>query len=357
MNRAARATIDSAALRANLRTLRGASDARIMAVIKADGYGHGIVPVARALADADAFAVARLEEALSIREAGLHNRIILLEGLFHAEQLALAAQLGLELVVHAPQQLQMLESLTDSHRYPVWLKLDTGMNRLGFEPGAAAELVRRLHACAAVQGPNQLMTHLANADDPDDATTARQVELFSDAVGDLPGERTIANTAGMLAWPDSCADWVRPGIGLYGVSPFASKNGADLGLRPVMTLVSELIAVKTVAAGGRVGYGGAWTASHPTRIGVAAVGYGDGYPRHLGSGTPVRLGAATGRIVGRISMDMITIDLEDAPDAKVGDEVMLWGDGLPVETLARLAGTIPYELLCGVTRRVAMRVV
>ncbi|MGB5622577.1 MAG: alanine racemase, partial [Gammaproteobacteria bacterium] len=259
MNRAARATIDSSALRANLRTLRGSADARIMAVIKADGYGHGIVPVARALADADAFAVARLEEALSIREAGLNNRIILLEGLFHTEQLELSAQLGLELVVHAPQQLQMLEAMRGSNRYPVWLKLDTGMNRLGFEPGAAAELVRRLGACAAVEGPVQLMTHLANADDPDDATTARQVELFGASVGGLPGERTIANTAGMLAWPESCADWVRPGIGLYGVSPFANKNGTDLGLRPVMTLVSELIAVKTVAPGARVGYGGAWT--------------------------------------------------------------------------------------------------
>jgi len=357
VNRAARATIDSSALRANLRALRGTADARIMAVIKADGYGHGIVPVARALADADAFAVARLEEALSIREAGLSNRIVLLEGLFHTEQLELSAQLGLELVVHAPHQLQMLDAVSGSHRYPVWLKLDTGMNRLGFEPGAAAELVRRLNDCAAVRGPIHLMTHLANADDPDDATTARQVEAFGDAVDGLPGERTIANTAGMLAWPESRADWARPGIGLYGVSPFASRNGTDLGLRPVMTLVSELIAVKTVAAGARVGYGGAWTASQPTRIGVAAVGYGDGYPRHLGNGSPVRLGEATGRIVGRISMDMITIDLDDAPDAKVGDEVMLWGDGLPVETIARLAGTIPYELLCGVTGRVAMRVV
>jgi len=357
VNRAARATIDSAALRANLHALRGKRDARIMAVIKADGYGHGIVPVARALAEADAFAVARLEEAVSIRNAGLGNRVILLEGLFHAEQLSLAAQLDLDLVVHAPEQLEMLEGAGSNHRYRVWLKLDTGMNRLGFEPAAAAELARRLHDCPAVRGPANLMTHLANADDPDDPTTAAQVRLFAEVVEGLPGERTIANTAGMLAWANSIADWVRPGIGLYGVSPFAQGSGADLGLRPVMTLVSELIAVKTVGAGSRVGYGGVWTAKSPTRIGVAAIGYGDGYSRHLGNGTPVRIGEATGRIVGRISMDMITIDLQDAPHARVGDEVLLWGEGLPVETLARLAGTIPYELLCGVTRRVAMRVV
>jgi alanine racemase len=357
VNRAARATIDSAALRANLHALRGKRDARIMAVIKADGYGHGIVPVARALAEADAFAVARLEEAVSIRKAGLGNRIILLEGLFHPEQLSLAAQLDLDLVVHAPEQLEMLDGANPNHRYRVWLKLDTGMNRLGFEPAAAAELAHRLHNCPAVRGPANLMTHLANADDPDDPTTAAQVRQFAEVVEGLPGERTIANTAGMLAWENSVADWVRPGIGLYGVSPFARGSGADLGLRPVMTLVSELIAVKTVVAGSRVGYGGVWTAKSPTRIGVAAIGYGDGYSRHLGNGTPVRIGEATGRIVGRISMDMITIDLHDAPHARVGDEVLLWGEGLPVETLARLAGTIPYELLCGVTRRVAMRVV
>jgi alanine racemase len=357
VNRAARATIDSAALRANLHALRGKRDARIMAVIKADGYGHGIVPVARALAEADAFAVARLEEAVSIRKAGLRNRVILLEGLFHPEQLNLAAELDLELVVHAPEQLEMLDCASSNHRYPVWLKLDTGMNRLGFEPAVASELAHRLHTCPAVRGPANLMTHLANADDPDDLTTAAQVRLFSEVVEGLPGERTIANTAGMLAWEDSVADWVRPGIGLYGVSPFSQGSGTDLGLKPVMTLVSELIAVKTVAAGSRVGYGGVWTAKDPTRIGVAAIGYGDGYSRHLGDGTPVRIGEATGRIVGRISMDMITIDLEDAPRARVGDEVLLWGEGLPVETLARLAGTIPYELLCGVTRRVAMRVV
>ncbi len=355
MNRAARATIDSAALRANLRTLRGAADARVMAVIKADGYGHGIVPVARALEEADAFAVARLEEAAAIRDAGLGNRIILLEGLFHAEQLGLAARLGLELVVHAPGQIEMLESVSGSARFPVWLKLDTGMNRLGFDPSAAGALLARLEVCPAVEGPVFLMTHLANADDPADATTAAQLETFAAAVNGLPGERTIANTAGMLAWPESRADWVRPGIGLYGVSPFADGSGADLGLRPVMTLVTELIAIKTVAAGARVGYGGAWTAPVPTRIGVAAIGYGDGYPRALGNGTPVRVGDADGRLVGRISMDMITIDLRDAPGARVGDEVLLWGDGLPVETLARIAGTIPYELLCGVTRRVAMR--
>lgn len=358
MNRAARATIDTSALRANLRAAaRRAPGSRVMAVIKANAYGHGIVPVARALADADAFAVARLEEAVAIRHAGLRNRIVLLEGVFHDDQLGLAAELGLELVVHDIEQVAMLEAADASYRYPVWLKLDTGMNRLGFEPAAAGELVRRLQVCPAVAAPMHLMTHLACADDPEDVTTRDQIESFHMAIADLAGDRSIANSAGLLNWPDSHVDWVRPGIMLYGVSPFAASSGADLGLRPAMTLGSELIAVKRVPAGGRVGYGGVWTAPAETPVGVAAIGYGDGYSRHLGNGTPVRVGESHGRLVGRISMDLITIDLSDVPEPRVGDPVVLWGEGLPVETLARAAGTIPYELLCGVTQRVAMRVV
>jgi alanine racemase len=358
VNRAARATIDSAALRSNLRAAAAqTAGSRVMAVIKANAYGHGIVPAARALAAADAFGVARLEEAVAIRHAGLANRIVLLEGVFHVEQLGLAAEMGLELVVHDPVQIEMLEAAGGSHRYPVWLKLDTGMNRLGFEPARAGDLVRRLRACAAVGKNLHLMTHLACADQPADATTAAQIDAFNAAIAGLAGERSIANSAGLMAWRDSHADWVRPGIMLYGVSPFADSTGPELGLRPVMTLASELIAVKRVPAGARVGYGGVWTAPEETPIGVAAIGYGDGYSRHIGSGTPVLVGGFEARIVGRISMDLITIDLGSAPDARVGDPVVLWGDGLPVELLARAAGTIPYELLCGVTQRVGIRVV
>lgn len=358
MNRAARATIDTSALRANLETARQASGgARVMAVIKANAYGHGIVPTARALSGADAFAVARMEEASAIREAGMEQVLILLEGVFHAEQLPQASSLEAELVVHSLEQLEMLEQYAGAYRFRVWLKVDTGMNRLGFPPEDAPELERRLAACPAVDGRPRLMTHLASADDQTDSFTPDQIRRFLDATAGLEGERTIANSAGVLAWPDSHSDWVRPGIMLYGVSPFAGRTGGDLGLRPVMTLASELIAVKTVPAGGRVGYGGVWTASRETRIGVAAIGYGDGYTRHLGSGTPVLVRGKTATLAGRISMDLITLNLEEIPDARVGDEVILWGAGLPVENLARKAGTIPYELLCGVTQRVAMRLV
>jgi len=358
VNRAARATIDTAALRANLAVARkAAAGARVMAVIKANAYGHGLVPTARALMDADAFAVARLEEAAQIRRAGLAPRLILLEGVFHAEQMAAAAQLDAELVVHSPEQVEMLEQYGGGHRFPVWLKIDTGMNRLGFPPASTAELVGRLAACQAVAGRARLMTHLASADVPTDPETPEQIQRFAAVTADLEGERTVANSAGLLAWPDSRLDWVRPGIMLYGVSPFEGRSGPDLGLRPVMSLASELIAIKTVPAGGRVGYGGVWTASKDTRIGVAAVGYGDGYTRHLASGTPVMVRGQSASLVGRVSMDLITIDLETVPDARIGDEVLLWGASLPVERLAKAAGTIPYELLCGVTQRVAMRVV
>lgn len=358
MNRAARAKIDSAALRANLSTVRrAASGARVMAVIKANAYGHGIVPTARALAEADAFAVARVEEASAIREAGLDQRLILLEGVFHAEQLAQAAALGAELVVHSPEQIEMLENFGGDSDFRVWLKIDTGMNRLGFPPEAAHELYRRLVACSAVSEPPCLMTHLAFADETTNPATSGQITQFLEATAGLEGERSIANSAGVLAWPDSHADWVRPGIMLYGVSPFDGRYGHQLGLRPVMTLASELIAVKTVSAGSRVGYGGVWTASRDTRIGVAAIGYGDGYTRHLGSGTPVVVRGTMASLVGRISMDMVTIDLQEVPDACVGDEVVLWGEALPVERLAKAARTIAYELLCGVTQRVAMRLV
>lgn len=356
MNRAARATIDSAALRTNLSVARkAAGGARVMAVIKANAYGHGIVPSARALADADAFAVARLEEAAAIREAGLTQRLILLEGVFHSEQLDRAAFLGAELVVHSDEQIEMLEQYSGTHRFEIWLKIDTGMNRLGFPPEAAGQVAGRLAACGAVSCPPRLMTHLASADAKSDPFTSGQLQRFESAIAGLPGERSIANSAGVLAWPQSHADWVRPGIMLYGVSPFEGGCGADLGLRPVMTLASELIAIKTVPAGGRVGYGGVWTASRSTRIGVAAIGYGDGYTRHLGSGTPVLVRGKVATLAGRISMDLITLNLEEVPEAQVGDEVVLWGEGLPVERLAKKARTIPYELLCGVTQRVAMR--
>jgi alanine racemase len=350
--------MDSSALAANLSAARQCSGgAKVMAVIKANAYGHGIVATAGALRDADAFGVARMEEAAAIRDARIEGRIVLLEGVFHSEQVPAAAAMGVELVVHSPEQIEILEQCGRGHGFRVWLKIDTGMNRLGFPPESAQEVARRLLGCPSVRGPLHLMTHLAKADEMADVMTERQIESFDAAIDGVEGERSIANSAGLLGWPASHRDWVRPGIMLYGISPFEESSGSDLGLRPAMTLSSELIAVHSVAAGSSVGYGGTWTAPSDTRVGVAAIGYGDGYTRHLGNGTPVLVNGRTASVVGRISMDLVTIDLQDAPDARVGDEVILWGRGLPVERLAIAAGTIPYELVCGVTQRVAMTVV
>ena len=280
----------------------------------------------------------------------------MLEGIFHPEQMDLASSLQLELVVHCPEQIQMLEQSHGRNPFPVWLKIDTGMNRLGIAESDVPDFRKRLEACDAVVKPLHYMTHLACADETSNAMTTDQMSDFARIMEGIEGERSIANSAGVLAWPDSHADWVRPGIMLYGVSPFQGLSGKDLGLRPAMSLSSELIAVKTIPRGATVGYGAMWTAEKEIRLGIAAIGYGDGYTRHLGNGTPVIVAGRKAALAGRISMDLIAIDLRDVPEARVGDEVVLWGDQLPVESLAQAAGTIPYELLCGVTQRVAMQV-
>jgi alanine racemase len=358
VTRAARATVDTAALHHNLGVVRRlAPGARVMAVIKANAYGHGLVGTGRALRDADAFAVARIEEAVALREAGLENPVVLLEGVLDAAQLPLAASLALELVVHSPEQLAMLESAQLPRPIKAWLKLDTGMNRLGFPPAGARAAAGRLGACPLVAPGVRLMTHLACADERDARVTDAQLGRFTAALGDLPGERSIANSAGLLWRRDCHADWVRPGIMLYGVSPFADNTGDDLGLRPAMELMSTVIALRTVQRGERVGYGGVWRAREDSRIAIAAIGYGDGYTRHLGSGTPVLVRGRRAPLAGRVSMDMIAVDVTLIPETRVGDEVTLWGAGLPVEELARQAGTIPYELLCSVTQRVGVTMV
>ena len=358
MTRVARATVDTAALQHNLGQVRQrAPDARVMAVIKANAYGHGLVGCARALRQADALAVARMEEAVALREAGLENPVVLLEGVLDAAQLPLASALGLEIVVHSPEQLAMLEAAELERPLQAWLKLDTGMNRLGFPPEAARAIAARLAACGSVRPGLRLMTHLACADERDRQVTDTQLRRFADAVAELPGERSVANSAGLLWREDSHAEWVRPGLMLYGVSPFADQSGAELGLRPAMELMSTVIALREVHRGDRVGYGGVWTAREDSRLAILGIGYGDGYPRHLGSGAPVLVRGRRAPLAGRISMDMIAVDITLIPDVRVGDEVSLWGAGLPVEELAQMAGTIPYELLCGVTQRVGVTMV
>jgi len=350
------ATIDTAALKHNLALVRlMAPRSRVMAVIKANAYGHGLVAAARALEAADAFAVARVDEGLTLRAAGISNRTVLLEGVFDAEQLAAAAAQSFELVVHTDEQVELLKGAPAGVSFQVWLKLDTGMNRLGFKGAAFHAAHSTLCSLPAVRKPVNLFTHLSAADDPQLPTTGQQLALFRSATQSLGGERSIANSAGMLSFADAQADWVRPGLLLYGASPYFGSIGADHGLQPAMTLNSQVIAVKRLEPGERVGYGGDWTAERPTLLAVAAVGYGDGYPRSLASGSPVLVNGERAPLAGRVSMDMIGIDvtgLQRTP--KLCDPVTLWGEGLPVEEIAVWADTIPYELLCGISQRVAV---
>jgi alanine racemase len=350
------ATIDTAALKHNLQVVRQlAPRSRVMAVIKANAYGHGLVAVAQALEAADSFAVARVDEGLTLRAAGIQKRTLLLEGVFDSEQLNAAAGAGFELVVHATEQIELLRAAPAGTGFKVWLKLDTGMNRLGFKGAAFDAALAALSALPGVRTPVNFFTHLACADDPELPATTEQLARFAAATRSLPGERSIANSAGMLSFPEAQADWVRPGLLLYGVSPFLGSLGADYGLKPAMTLHSHVIAVKDLVPGERVGYGGDWTASRPTRLAVAAVGYGDGYPRNLTSGSPVLVNGVRAPLAGRVSMDMIGIDVTDLAQApRLGDPVILWGAGLPVEEIAVWANTIPYELLCGISQRVAV---
>jgi alanine racemase len=347
-----RALIDNSALRHNLARVRElAPGSRVMAVIKANAYGHGLETAAAALADADGFAVARVEEALALRAAGSRQRILLLEGVSRVEQLEVAARENFDVMIHSVEQLVMLEQRPHGATLRTWIKVDTGMNRLGFRveefPGALARLVR----IRGIAPDPTVVTHLASADEVADPKTQQQLDAFEAATAGAPGERSIANSAAILAWPASRGGWVRPGLMLYGVSPFPAGTGADIGLRPVMTFQSEVIAVKTVEAGETVGYGGAWRAARRTLMAVAAVGYGDGYPRSARAGTPLLIDGQRAPLIGRVSMDMITADVTGIPAVRVGAPVELWGGLLPLEEVARSADRIPYELTCGVTQR------
>lgn len=328
-----------------------------MAVVKANAYGHGLAAVAQALGQADAFAVARIEEGIALRSAGIHQPVVLLEGVFDREQLMAAAQARFELVVHSAEQIDLLREAPADAAFTVWLKLDTGMNRLGFRPGqfdAALGALRRMHC---VRQPVRVCTHMANADTPEHPGTGQQLALFDRVCADLDSEQSVANSAALFAFPQSQRDWVRPGIALFGVSPFADRVGTDLGLLPVMTLRTRVIGIKTLEAGESVGYGSQWEARRRTRLAIAAIGYGDGYPRNVISSTQVLIAGRRAPLAGRVSMDMLGVDVTDVPQAQVGSDVVLWGEGLPVERIASCAGTVPYELLCGISQRVAVSVI
>ncbi|MGI9336165.1 MAG: alanine racemase [Gammaproteobacteria bacterium] len=353
----AQARIDLQAVRHNFARVRTlAPDSKVLAVLKANAYGHGAVRVARALVAADGFAVARLEEALALRAAGIEHRIVLLGGVFDDASLAVAANARVEPVVHDIQQLKMLERASLARPARVWLKLDTGMRRLGFEPDAAPSVFERLAASDAVADVAALMTHLACADDTASEMTVEQCKRFEAAARDLRVERSLANSAGIIAWKYTHAHWVRPGIMLYGASPILGRTAAQDGLRPAMTLATQLIAVRRARKGERVGYGATHECRRDTVIGTAAIGYGDGYPRHAPDGAPVLVNGRRAALAGRVSMDMVGIDLGPDGTARVGDPVTLWGEGLPIEEIASAAGTIAYELTCAVTARVQVTV-
>ncbi|MDO9107204.1 MAG: alanine racemase [Methylovulum sp.] len=353
MTPAAYAVLKLDAIQHNLQTVRRhAPKAKIMAVIKGNGYGHGLLRIAEALNAVDAFAVARVDEGIRLRKAGLKNRIVVLEGFTSNDELDALLIYQLDALVHSHTQLDIFAGRSERAQIAVWLKIDTGMNRLGFKAKDFNAVYQRLNDCPIIKRPISLMTHLASADDPQDPMTLKQITLFNDTLQGIPGERSIANSAGILGWQEALADWVRPGIMLYGISPFPGSTGAQLGLKPIMGLHSRLIAVKPITAGDTVGYAGSWVCEKPTLLGVVAIGYGDGYPRHAKVGTPVLLNGGRVPLIGRVSMDMITVDLQTQPQAKPGDPVTLWGEGLAVEEIADWAGTIPYTLVCGITQRV-----
>lgn len=350
----ATATVHLAALQHNLACVKKlAKGAAVQVMVKANAYGHGLLVVANALSQADAFGVATLEEALELRKNGIVKPIVLMAGFFDPEELPLILQHDLTIVIHEFYQLQMLEQARPNKPISIWLKVDSGMHRLGFPPHEIAALYSRLSQQPWIKKPFGWMTHLADADNPANNTTLAQLACFTNTVGHLPGAKSIANSAAIVSWPQTHADWVRPGIMLYGVSPLIDDMGSHLGLKPVMTLSTQLIAIHSLKCGDAVGYGGTWVCPQDMPVGVAAIGYGDGYPRHAQNGTPVLVNGYPCQLAGRVSMDMITIDLRNAPTAKIGDRVTLWGENLPIEYVARKAQTIPYELFCNLTSRVA----
>lgn len=353
MARPVRAVVDLAALRHNLRLVRElAPAARVAAIVKADAYGHGVVPVARAVAgEVDAFGVAGLEEAVVLREAGIEEPILLLAGVFAPEELVEASRRRLALVVHDEGQLRWLLERELEEPLDLWLKLDTGMHRLGLPPEVFRDTCERLRDAPQV-GEVILMSHLARADEPNSRATARQLERFREVVRGLDAPTSLANSAAILAWPPTHGDWVRPGLMLYGLSPFTEEVPAAQRLRPVMRFESEVIAVRALTAGEAVGYGGRFVARRTTRIAAVACGYGDGYPLAAPDGAPVAVKGRRAPIAGRVSMDLLTVDVGELDDVEVGDPVELWGPTVPAEELARLCGTISYELVTGVTARV-----
>ncbi len=345
--------IDISALQQNLKRVREITPkSKILAMIKANAYGHGIVQVAKALHAADALGVACIEEGIQLREAGIKAPIVLVEGFLHESELALIEQYNFAIVVHQKFQLEILEEQQLAAPVNVWLKIDSGMHRLGFKLEDSQNAWQRLQACNNVCKDIITMTHFANADDLQSQSTSEQLAAFYAVSNVMPSEKSLANSAAILAWPETHAEWVRPGIMLYGVSPFVTKSARDLDLTPVMTFSSEIIAIRHLLKGSAIGYGSTWHCPEDMLVGVVAVGYGDGYPRRAPNGTPLLVNNQRTQLVGRVSMDMLTVDLRPCANVNIGDKVTLWGNNLPVEEIAKTVNAISYELLLGVTGRV-----
>lgn len=327
-------------------------NAKVMAVIKADAYGHGMEVAAEQLAAADGFAVASIDDVLRLRDAGVDKKLHLLSAVFDVEQLILMVEQNVQPVIYAWEQLQVLEQLDPQSGLSVWIKVDTGMGRLGFSVEELPEVMRRVKACTGL-ADYSLMSHLANADKPEYPNNAQQASAFKKLLAGYPELKagSLLNSAGIIAYSNAAHDTVRPGLMLYGISPIIGQSAVDLDLKPVMTLKSRLISVKSMPSGSSIGYGGTYTLDADSRIGIVACGYGDGYPRHATNGTPVLLNGILVPLIGRVSMDMLVVDLGELP-ANVGDEVILWGPDNPIEEVAKAAGTIAYELCCGILPRV-----
>jgi alanine racemase len=351
------AHIDLQALLHNVyRIKKTAPQSKILAMVKSNAYGHGAIEIAQALVnDVSAFGVIFLPEAYNLFKAGIKKKVVILSGFFDAEDLREINELGFATVVHSFEQLAILQRAKLKKPLEVWLKLDTGMHRLGFQPDEAIAAYTQLMAIEHVIKPLHLMTHFSDADNVAKEKTNQQIATFETVIAAMDGIRCIANSSALLNYPRTRVDWIRPGITLYGVSPMPAKPGPTLGLKPVMTLQSRIIATHNLDAGETVGYGSTWSCPEKMRVGIVAIGYGDGYPRNVHQSTPVLINDVRCPIIGRVAMDLITVDLRGVPAAQVNDCVTLWGNGLPIEEVAVAANTIPYELFCRMTQRVAYK--
>ncbi|CAH2778190.1 MAG: Alanine racemase (EC [uncultured Paraburkholderia sp.] len=355
MPRPISASIIPAAVSHNIDIVRKlAPRSHVWSVVKTNAYGHGIERIYPALAGADGIALLDMDEAVRIRELGWKKPILLLEGVFKAEDVELAGRLGLNVTIHCEEQLALVREAKLDSRIDVHLKMNSGMNRLGFTPDAFRSAWESARAVASI-GDITLMTHFANADEGD---VSWQLDCFDAATHGIPGQRSVANSAGVLWHKDAHRDSVRPGIILYGASPSGlAHHMADFGLRASMRLESEIIGIQNVGAEDTIGYGRTFTPGQPIRIGVVACGYADGYPRHAASGTPIAVDGVLTRVVGRVSMDMLTVDLTPCPAARIGSRVGLWGDQVKIDDVAAASGTIGYELMCALARRVPVKTV